>query len=138
MLRKFIDRLKGVQDISDPTFGSLRRVGPNGLLEGVAHFPPTGERVDLLVDSSTGLPTASQQAYWLELQKQYAAILPDILISLGAEQSGSGAVGEFRLVVIDLQSDDPFSGDVELTYERGDDVRSVALSGWRPRAVNTE
>ena len=135
MIRQFLDRLKGVQRISDPVFGPLARRGANGLLEGIMHFPPTGESVELLIDSSTGVPTAHQHQYWLELQQRYAELLPEIRTSLRLDPTDLGdsrAAGDFRLVVIDLQSDDPFSGDVELTYEFGGDIRSVALRGWQP------
>jgi hypothetical protein len=128
MFRALIDRVQGLQRSIDPVFGTLAARGRDAPWEGSVHCGPTGSSVDVLLDAGPSGPTSAQRRYFSDFSDRYDGLLQAIQKLLPVDGSG------YQLVCIDFQSPDPFSGRVELTYERArdGDLQSITIRGWRP------
>lgn len=134
MLRVLLDRLQGVQRTTDPVFGALKAQGPKAPWEGSVNFAPTRNTVDVLLDAGPAGPTSTQRRYLSELSGRYETLFQEIQKLLPGDASG------YELVCIDFQSHDPFSGRVELTYERTSDhdLQFISITGWHPELFTLE
>ena len=87
-------------------------------------------------------PSDAQRAFFLEIQKNYGSIWPEVERELVSEARKIDAPVDFRLVAVDIPVGSSIgnSTDWKLSYETGTPKWhfSVLMRAWRPQSVITE